>query len=98
MVGTESYRHELNVIVWQVGLVVARVLAAVIAAGAHFILSQAVVWSAPKGFEKAIYFLEVIFFACFAVVYIQLAYDMLTVFVPGLRRREQRAGAPGEVN
>lgn len=86
--GTRSYQAELRVVGWQTLLLVARIGSAVAVLGAHLVLNFVVSKAAPHGFEKPVYFLEIIFFVCFALVYVHLAYEMVAIFIPRLRSRQ----------
>ena len=80
--GPEEIRQTL----WQTAVLTTKLLSFVSVVLAHLVLNWLAGMAAPVGSEKVVYFLEVIFFACFAVVYVQLAFDMVTIYVPALRR------------
>lgn len=87
------YPAELRLILWQTAVLLARLGSLILVTQAHRALNWAAAYTAPAGYERVVHFLEIVFFACFAVVYVHLAYDMMTVFVPALKRSRAPAEA-----
>ncbi len=91
-----TYRAGVRVTLWQAGLLIAKILSVACVAASHWLLNRVASFVAPAGLDLVVYFLEVVFFGCFSVIYVHAAYDIVTIFVPILRKDPQQAASTGE--
>jgi len=61
-------------------------IALVIFAIAHWIVNHVLKWILPPNLEWAFPFVEDVFYVFFFLVYVYLGWEMVTVFIPWLRR------------
>lgn len=66
---------------------VQRIVAFLILAGLHKLIDYVLRWVTPANFAGAVVYLEDVVFVAFGMVYIYLIWDVVTVFIPALRRK-----------
>jgi len=72
---------------WQrVWAALSRLLALLIFIGAHWVLNRALAYVVPPNLSGTLVFAQDVIYVFFLMVYAYLAWDMLTVFVPRLKR------------
>lgn len=72
---------------WQrVWAALSRLLALLIFIVAHWVLNRALAYVVPSNLSGSLIFAQDVIYVFFLMVYGYLAWDMLTVFVPRLRR------------
>lgn len=64
-----------------------RAITTLLFVGIHKLLILALKWTIPSNLGKSLLLLEDILFCAFMVVYLYLAYDMVAVFIPVIKRR-----------
>lgn len=77
-----------RVFIRSVGSALLRLVALVLFLVVHYYLNKALVFFCPANLTGTVIFVESVIFVFFALIYVYLAWDMVTVFVPWLRRAE----------
>lgn len=65
-----------------------RLIALVLFAGAHGVVNRVLKWVTPPHMEKAFPFVEDVLWVFFVLVYANLCWEMVTIFIPWLKPKK----------
>ena len=82
---TEGMNSELRDFWWRVLSALSRLAALGMFMAVHFLLNHGFEFIVPSDMAASLRFIQDIVYVVFVLVYVYLAFDMLTVFVPRLK-------------